>query len=157
MINKVTHRRSSLFCACHRLGAGGDRLNDIVIAGATADVALEFFTDRCLIRLAPSTHDIKCHHHHARGAVAALKAVILTKSRLHRVEGGLGRGQSLNGGDRRALALERGHGARFYRYAIDMHDTRAALRCVATDVRACELEPLPEKVDERRSPFDRAV
>src|SRR5262249_45914300 len=41
VVDKVTHAPSSLVRGGHRPGAGGDRLDDVVIARAAADVALE--------------------------------------------------------------------------------------------------------------------
>src|SRR5262245_32735159 len=109
VVNKVTHRQSSLVLGHHCPGACGDRLDDVVITSAAADVALEFLSDRCLVRLAVAAHDIEPHHHHARRTVAALKRMVLTESRLHRVEGSPERGPTLDGCNHRAPALQRQH------------------------------------------------
>src|SRR5215468_5110821 len=52
VVNKVTHRQSSLVLGRHCPGACGDRLDDVVIAGAAADVALEFLPDRRFVQIA---------------------------------------------------------------------------------------------------------
>src|ERR1700760_1886384 len=54
------------------------RLDDVVIAGAAADVAFQLMADRGFVQLATVTvHDVDRQHDHARGAVAALQAVIV--------------------------------------------------------------------------------
>src|SRR5215510_16460220 len=58
VVNKVTHRQSSLVLDRHCPGACGDRLDDVVITSAATDVSLEFLSDRCLVRFAEATHDI---------------------------------------------------------------------------------------------------
>src|SRR5215468_7223647 len=148
-INKVTHRQSSLVLARHCPGGFGDRLDDVVIAGAAADVALEFLPDRRFVRFAEAAHDIEPHHHHARRTVAALKRMVLTEGRLHRVEGSPGCGQTLNGCNHRVLAL--------HREAVYVHDTGTALRRVAADMRAGQTERFPKKVDEHCSSLDDTV
>src|SRR6516164_8881907 len=62
------------------------RLDDIVIAGAAADVAFELVADGRLVDFtAMAMHDIDRRHDHARGAIAALQAVIVTECCLHRM------------------------------------------------------------------------
>src|SRR5687767_1426118 len=47
-------------------------LDDVVVAGAAADVAFEFLADGFLVELAAmAVHNIDCRHDHARGAVTA--------------------------------------------------------------------------------------
>src|SRR6202044_448945 len=55
--------------AAHGLGAGGDRLDDVVVAGAAADIALELLADGVIVEIvALAAHDIDRGHDHARGA-----------------------------------------------------------------------------------------
>src|SRR5262245_55245427 len=82
-----------------------DRLDDVVIARTTADVALELLPNRRFVRLPEALRNIHSHHHHPGGAVAALKRMMLPEGRLHGVKGGTGRCQPLDGGDRCAFAL----------------------------------------------------
>src|SRR5277367_2599533 len=71
----------------HRLGAGCDRQHDVLIAGAAAKVAFELFADRMVGKIvAPAVDDIDRGHDHARGAKAALQAVMLAKRFLHRMQ-----------------------------------------------------------------------
>src|ERR1700729_1183285 len=72
--------------AVHGLGAGRDRFDDVVVAGAAADVALELLADGVVVEVvALAAHDIHRRHDHARRAVAALQAVVLAERLLHRM------------------------------------------------------------------------
>src|SRR5262245_13038973 len=69
---------------CHRLRAGGDRLHDVVVAGAAADVALELLADGLVVEaVALALHHVDRRHDHARRAEAALQAVIVAERFLH--------------------------------------------------------------------------
>src|SRR5258706_29781 len=71
----------------HRLRARGDRLHDVVVAGAAADVAFELVPDGLVVeRVALAGHHVDRGHDHAGGAEAALQAVILAERFLHRVQ-----------------------------------------------------------------------
>src|SRR5579871_766881 len=72
--------------AAHGAGARGDRLDDVVVAGAAADIAFELFADGVLVELvALAAHDVDRGHDHSGRAVAALQAVILAERFLHRM------------------------------------------------------------------------
>src|SRR5262245_39404131 len=73
--------------ASHGARAGGDRLDDVVVAGAAAEIAVELVADRFLVELVPlAAHDIERRHDHAGGAEAALQAMVLAKRLLHRMQ-----------------------------------------------------------------------
>src|SRR3954452_13133427 len=84
----------SLFCgglhrlpAGHGLGACGNRLDDVVVAGAATDIALELLPNRVLVEArALAVDDVDGGHDHSGGAEPTLQAVMLAKSLLHRVE-----------------------------------------------------------------------
>src|SRR5215470_5393418 len=69
-----------------RARAGLHGLHDVLISGATADVAFEPVTDRVLARLRIVLQKIGGAHDHSGRAEAALKPVALTKCFLHRSE-----------------------------------------------------------------------
>src|SRR5437763_424200 len=80
-------RSFALWHACHVAGAGGDRLDDIVVAGAAAKIAFELFADRLLVEIvALAAHEIDRGHDHARRAEAALQTMMLAESFLHRMQ-----------------------------------------------------------------------
>src|SRR5262249_48710642 len=71
----------------HGPGAGRNRFDDVVIAGAAAQVAFELPADGLLVEIvAVAVHDIDCGHDHAGRAEAALQAVIVAERLLHRVQ-----------------------------------------------------------------------
>src|ERR1700736_6561572 len=71
----------------HRLRRGLDRLDNIVVAGATAEVALEPQSDLLLGRVGVALEQLLGRHDHARGAEAALEAMLIPEGLLQRVQG----------------------------------------------------------------------
>ena len=133
---------------------GGD---DVLVAGAAADVAFEPMPHVafCRRRIAPG--EIDGAHHHAGRAEAALQPVVPVESLLHRVERALfaaGRGQALDGGDGGAVGGDRKHRAALDGHAVDMDDAGAALRRVAADMRAGEVEILAQQVGQKQGRID---
>ena len=85
---------------------GADRLDDVVVAGAAADIALELLADRVLVEVvALAIDDVDRRHDHARRAEAALQAVMLAERLLHRMQLAALR-QALDRRDIGALACE---------------------------------------------------
>src|SRR5882757_11554427 len=71
----------------HCLRAGRDRLDDIMITGAAADIAFKLLADGLVVeRVALARHHIDRRHDHAGCAEAALQAVIVAERLLHRVQ-----------------------------------------------------------------------
>src|SRR5918996_5618763 len=110
----------------HRVGGGADRLDDVVIAGAATEIALQPLADLVLGRVRIVLQEVDRAHDHAGGAEAALQRVMLAERRLHRVQLAVP-GQPLNGRDLRAAGLECQHGAGLDRLAVDMDHAGAAL------------------------------
>src|SRR5664279_4398718 len=131
-----------------------DRLDDVVVAGAAADVAVEALADLLLARLRVVGEQLHRRHHHARRAEAALQAVALAKRRLHRMQLAV-LGEPFDRRDGAALHLRREHRARLDRAPVHVHGAGAALRGVATDVGAGQLQGLAQELDEQRARIDR--
>src|SRR2546428_4422686 len=70
----------------HLLGGVLDGLDDIVVAGAAAEVALEPVPDLALRRARVALDELSGRHDHARRAEAALQSVLLPEAVLDRVE-----------------------------------------------------------------------
>ena len=71
----------------HLARALRDRLDDVVVAGAAADIAFELVADRRLVEVVALAVDhIDRGHDHARRAIAALQAVIVLERLLHRMQ-----------------------------------------------------------------------
>src|SRR6476646_6551721 len=99
--------RELLRCLCNVHSAGGVeyRFDDIMVAGAAADIALQLMPDGILVEpAAVAIDDIDRRHNHARGAIAALQAVIVAERGLHRVQDVPLR-NALDGGDIGAVGL----------------------------------------------------
>src|SRR5947207_906202 len=103
----------------HAAGRVEHRFDDVMVAGAAADVAFQLLPDGGLVELAAiALHDIDRRHDHAGGAIAALQAVIVAERGLHRVQF-VALGDALDRGDAGAGRLAGQYGAGFYRPAVD--------------------------------------
>src|SRR5262252_10588181 len=75
----------------HGLGAGRDGLDDVVVAGAAAEVALELVANGGIVKVVALAVDhVDRGHDHAWGAIAALQSMMLAERLLHGVERAVG-------------------------------------------------------------------
>src|SRR5580765_884405 len=88
-----------------------DRLDDVVIAGAAADVAVERLANLVFVRLRVLLQQVDRRHHHAGRAEPALQSVALAERRLHRVQLAVLAAEALDRRDLGALDLQREHRA----------------------------------------------
>src|SRR5256885_134192 len=88
-------------------GARHDAFHDVVIPGAAAQIAFEALAHFLLRGVRMDLREVERVHHHARGAEAALKAVVFLKRRLHRMQGSVGMGDAFDGQDVGAFRLHR--------------------------------------------------
>src|SRR6516165_1245450 len=88
------------------LCGGRDGLDDVMVAGAAAQVAVEIGANRGFVGMRDAAQQIDRGHDHAGGAESALQRMILVKSRLHRMKF-VAFGEALDGGDLRARRLRR--------------------------------------------------
>src|SRR5262245_42499093 len=136
---------SSSLTSAHAGRTRADSLDDVVIAGAPAQVALEPVPDLVLAGIRRPLAQVGRTHDHARRAEPALQAVVLVERGLHRVELAALR-QALDRGDLGALGLDREHRAGLDRLAVDVDGARAALAGIAADVRSGEPEVLAQRL-----------
>src|SRR5262249_60043322 len=130
----------------HAAGRVQHGLDDVVVTGAAADIALELVAHGRLVELAAIAMDnVDRGHDHARGAEAALQPVIVAERRLHRVQV-VALGNAFDRGDARSRGLSGQHGAGFYRLAIDVNDTGAALAGVAADMGASQVQMIAQQM-----------
>src|SRR5947209_17529192 len=81
----------------HGLGAGGDRLDDVVITGTAAEIAFELMADGAVIEImALATDHVDGGHDHPGRAIAALQTVMLAECLLHGMQRSIGVGQALD-------------------------------------------------------------
>src|SRR5512134_4080518 len=150
---KIPAARSVLLAA-QELRAHLHGLDDVDVAGAAAEVALEPLVDLLVGGIGVVLQQPRRRHDHARRAEAALKSVALRERALDRVELPLLR-HALDRHDARPVRLRREHGARFHRPAVNVHGAAAALAGIAADVRAGELELVAQEIHEQRAVLDR--
>src|SRR5260370_1381460 len=94
---------SAMMLAPHRARAGLHGLDDVVIAGAAADVAFQPFAYVLLAGIGVMAGEVDGAHDHARGAEAALQPVMLAEGGLHRMQRAIA-GQPPHGGPLSAIA-----------------------------------------------------
>src|SRR5712691_5587817 len=121
--------------APHLFGRVFDGLNDIDVAGAAAQIAFQRELDLVVRGIRVLLQQVHGLHDHAGRAEAALQAVLLPETLLHRVQLAR-RCQTLDRQDVGALGLHREHGARFHGLAVQVDGAGAALGGVAAHVRA---------------------
>src|ERR1700675_2995518 len=89
----------------HAAGGVEHRFDDVVVAGAAADIAFQLVADGVLVELAAiAVDDVDRRHDHARREITALQSVIVAERRLHRVQF-VTLGNALDGGDIGAVGL----------------------------------------------------
>src|SRR5436190_18227255 len=137
----------------HRLGGVLDGLDDVVVARAAAEVALELVANLLLRGLGIALDELRRRHDHAGSAEAALQAVLLPEAFLDRVELAV-LGHPFDGRDLGAVGLDRKHGAGLHRLALEMNGAGAALAGVAPHVRAGQPRQLANEVDEQQPRLD---
>src|SRR6476469_2161811 len=123
------------------LRRGEHGIDDVVVARAAAEVALEPVADFLLTGVRVLLEQVRGAHDHAGSAVAALKPVLLVERPLHGVQLAVPR-KPLDRRDLGAIGLHREHGARLDGLAVDVHRAGAARRGVTTDVGAGQAELL---------------
>src|SRR5579871_2471610 len=68
------------------LGHSGYRLDNVVIAGTAAQIAVEIGADRGLVRMRDAPEQVDRRHDHAGRTETALQSMMLVKCRLHGVK-----------------------------------------------------------------------
>ena len=132
---------------------GTDRGDDVLVAGAAAEVALDGVADLVIGGIRGPPQEVGSGHDHPRGAEPALEAVVLPERGLERMEP-IGRGHALDRRDRGAVRLDGEHRAGLDRLAVDGHGARAALRGIAGDVGPGQVQVLAEELDQQTSRLD---
>ena len=131
------------------LGGERDRIDDLLVAGAAAQVAADRLADLLLGRPRVGVEQRLRRDQHARRAVAALQRVRLAEAVLQHAQRAVGLRQALDRGDAVAVRLHREHQAGAHRLAVEHDRARAADAVLAADVRAGEAQILAQPVDER--------
>jgi hypothetical protein len=130
--------------------AGGvlNRLHDVLVAGAAAQVAAHACPDLLFRRIGVLLQEPIGAHQHAWRAEAALQAVLLVKAFLNGVQHGALR-QALDGGDGAAIALNRQVRAALDGLPVDVDGTGAAMTGFAAYVGTGQIELLSQEMDQQ--------
>ena len=130
-----------------------DGPDDVVVPGATAEVALEPLADRRLVGGAATVDEAHRRHHHAGRAVAALQCVVVVERLLHRMQLAVP-SKAFDRRDLDAVRLDAEHRAGLHRLAVHEHGAGSTRGRVTPDVRPREPKPLAEDVDEELTWLD---
>src|SRR5262249_49152690 len=143
--------------AGHLGGGVLDRLDDVLIAGAPAQVAGDAEADLLLARVRVLLQQAVRAHDHAGRAEAALKPVHLAKAFLQGGQRAVGSGHAFDRQDLGAIGLDGEHGAGLHRLAVEVHRAGAAMAGLAADMRAGQVELLAQEMDQQRARFDEGL
>ena len=124
-----------------------DRIENLLIAGAAADIAAEPLLDLLAVGKRIGAKRRGRRHHHAGNAIAALAGAGLVESLLQHAQFA-GMSERLDRLDRRALRLGHRQQARFHQHAIDEDRTRAALAGAAAFLVAGEIEIVADEIEQ---------
>src|SRR6266852_3643035 len=134
----------------HVLGGPLDRLHDVVVARAAAEVALELVADLRLRGLRVTLEHLVGRHDHPGRAEPALQPVFLPEPLLDRVQLAVLR-QPLDRHDVGAVHLDGEEVARLDGLAVHEDRARAALAGVTADVRPGEAHGLADVVHQEKA------
>ena len=130
--------------------------DDVPVAGAAADVALQRLLDLVLGRARVLAQQRGRAHQHPRRAVAALERVVLVERLLQRRQLAV-LAEPLDGLDARAVRLDGEQHAALHEHAVEDHRARAAVAGVAADVAAGQVEVVAQEMDEELARLDVAL
>ena len=140
----LRHRRTL------HLGGVEDGLDDVVVAGAAAQVAFEPVAHLFFGRARVVREQSRGGHDHAWRAVAALEAVIVPEGLLQRMQLVLG-GEPLDRSQRRAVGLHCEHRARLHGQAVHVDRASSAVGRVAANVRPGQPEVIAYRMDQQQA------
>src|SRR5712692_4028675 len=112
-------------------------VDDVLIARAAAQVAVESVPDLFLGGLWIALEQLPGGHDHARRAETALQGMLVPESLLDGMQMAIG-GEALDGQHLAAVGLDGEHGAGLYSVAVERHGAGPANGSLAPDVRPGE-------------------
>jgi hypothetical protein len=144
-------------CCPGRLRSSPHRADDVLVAGAAAQIAFQALPDLCLGRVGVLPQQVRGGHDHAGRAVPALQRVLLPECGLQWVPFAIT--DSFDRGDLGTVCLHRKYRAAFYRHSVHVsitHEHRAgtAVRGVAAHGSAGLSHDFSQVVDEQQSWLD---
>src|SRR5262245_46043951 len=138
------------------LGGALDRRDDVLIPGASAQVAADRLHDGVAVRVRVGAQELHRAHQHAGRAEAALQTMLLPKRLLHRVQR-IGAAERLDGLDPRAVCLHCQAKARARGQTVEEHRAGAANPVLAADMGTGEAELMTQKVAQEEAWLDASL
>ena len=130
-----------------------NRIHNVRIPSATAQVAFQAVGDFFACRLRVALEQLHAGHDHSGRAVAALQTVTFPEPLLDGVQLAVA-GQAFNGGDFAPIGLDGEQGARLGGLAVEQDRAGAADAGLAADVRAGQPAVLAQKMDQQGARLD---
>ena len=124
-----------------------DRVEDLLIAGAAADIAAEPLLDLLAIGERIDAQRRGRRHHHAGNAIAALAGTGLVEGLLQQRQIALPR-EPFDGLDLRPLRLADRHQAGLHQHAVDEHRAGAAFAGAAAVLGAGEMHVVAQEIEQ---------
>src|SRR5207247_1241130 len=140
-------------CGPRRRG-GLDRLHDVHVAGAAADVAGDRPSDVVVRWIRIAFEQRGADEHHRRRAEPVLEAVLLLERGLDRIEP-VRAGEAFDRGDLPSVGLHAEHRARLHRLAVHEDGAAAARRPASAKASSVGAEPTSEAAASEASTFFR--
>jgi hypothetical protein len=139
------------------LGGGVlDRPDDVLVAGAAADIAGDAHPDLLLARLWIFLQEPMRAHNHAGGAEAALQAMHHAEAFLQRRQRAVGVRHAFDRGDIGAVGLHCEHRAALHRHAVDIDGAGAAMGGLAANMGAGHRQVFADEMHQQRARLDEA-
>ena len=130
-----------------------DRPNDVLVAGAAAEVALDAVAHLILGGVGVVPEEVDRLHDHAGRAVPALECVVVVEGLLHGVQLAVPL-EALDGEHLGAVGLDGQHRAGLHAHPVEVNGARPAVARVAADHRARLAEPFTQVLDEQHAGLD---
>ena len=150
---RETHRPVTCLRAAHRVAGGTHRLDDVLVAGAAAEIGREHVEQLVVADVRIVLQRVRRQHQEARRAEAALQAVVVDEGLLQRMQL-LAVGEPFDGADLPAVGLDREHQAGADRLAVEDDRAGAADAVLAADMRAGLAAVVADRVDQRLARLD---
>lgn len=130
-----------------------NRVDDMRVAGATAEVAFQTMDDFFSGGARVCLQEMHSGHDHSRRAVAALQRMAFPKSLLHGVQFAIA-GQALDRGHFGTIGLNREERAGLDCFAVEKDRAGAANARFTTHMSPSQAAVIPQEMDQQRSRID---
>src|SRR5262245_8906573 len=128
-------------------------VNDVLIAGAAAEIAFQSMTDLLFSRGRILPEQPACGHDHSGRAITTLEAMAFPEAFLQRVQLAL-LSKPFDGGDFSAVGLYSQNGAGFDGLAVHHRRAGAADGCLAADVSPGQSRQVANEMNQQQSRLD---